>query len=110
MLNINPFPESFGQSILDSIVHSTSQIFSVQNIGAMLSMAIPMALMAWGVFALVSVGFFFWSMIRDRAWGYANDEMDWYIAKERAKRRKEKSEKKKKEIIKNVADDTPAVS
>jgi hypothetical protein len=46
MLNINPFPVSFGQSILDSIVHSTSQIFSVQNIGAMLSMAIPMAIMA----------------------------------------------------------------
>jgi hypothetical protein len=46
MLNVNPFPVSFGQSILDSIVNSTSQIFSVQNIGAMLSMAIPMALMA----------------------------------------------------------------
>lgn len=109
MFATNPFPISFSQSILDAIVHSTSQIFSLKNLGAMFSMAIPMAVMAGAIFALVSVWFFLWSAIRDRAWGYANDSLDNFIMQEREKRAIKKGEKKKKQTINDVADDTPAV-
>lgn len=102
----NPFGVSFFQAILDSIVKAAWSIFSTETLGVVLPFMIKMWIIATIVFALVSLFFSFFRYIKEKSLWYVDDNVDWFIWT----RVYGSNSKKSKQTIKNVADDTPAVS
>lgn len=57
MLQINPFPPSFFQAVIDAIVHSAGSIFSAQTLGVVIPFMLKIGVIATLAFALYSFWF-----------------------------------------------------